>query len=360
MKTLGVLDRYVVRRWSITFLLSALGIPAVGTLIHFADTVGKAISAGAPIQDILLGSLYIFPGQMAMLMPAGVLFATVFTLNSMGRHSELTAVKAGGISFRRLILPILVLSSIAVPFTYLVQEIAAPATTRQRELFRQVVSADLQARNDFAYQGEDDWTMTVRELQRGRGVMSSLMVESPFDSTGARWIISADSAHWNDTTAAWALTKGASHFVDDSGSVTSISYARLQSSHLREAPRELMTRFKQPEEQRAGELAEYLERLRRSGTRAPMMAVDLELKYAVPFACLVVALFGAPLAVTNPRAGAALGLAMALGTTLFYLTGTQIMKSVGGKEVLSPIAAAWCMNVIFLLLGLLLLKRVRT
>ncbi len=360
MKMMSVLDRYVVRRWLATFLLSAIGIPAVGTMIRFADTIGKVIRTGAPPRDILLGTLYIFPGQMALLMPAGVLFATVFTLNSMGRHSELTAVKAGGISFRRLILPILTLAALAVPATWFVQEIAATATARQRELHREAVSADLQARSDFAYRGEDDWTMTVRELQRGRGAMSSLMIESPFDSTGARWIISADSARWNDSAGAWTLVRGASHFVDDSGSITSISYSALQSVHLRESPQRLMSRFKGPEEQRAPELAQYLERLRRSGTRAPMMEVDLQLKYAVPFACLVVALFGAPLAVTNPRAGAALGLAMALGTTLVYLTGTQIMKSVGGKEVLSPVVAAWFMNVVFLILGAVLLRRVRT
>ncbi len=360
MKTMGVLDRYVVRRWLTTFLLSVFGIPAVGTLIRFADLVGKAIKAGAPLRDLLLGTLYLFPSQMAMLMPAGVLFATVFTLNTMGRHSELTAVKAGGISFQRLILPILLLATLAVPATFIVQEIAAPATARQRELHRDVIAADNQARTDFAYRGADDWTMTVQDLQRGKGAMSALLVESPFDSTGARWMISADSALWSDSTATWTLASGASHFVDDSGGVTTISYANLRSVHLRESPGQLMSRFRMPEEQRAAELAQYLDRLRRSGTRAPMMEVDLELKYALPFACLIVALFGAPLAVTNPRAGAALGLAMALGTTLVYLTGTQIMKSVGGKEVLSPVVAAWFMNVLFLVLGVVLMKRVRT
>ena len=94
--------------------------------------------------------------------------------------------------------------------------------------------------------------------------------------------------------------------------------------------------------------------------RPGMLAVDLPLKYAVPVACLVVALFGAPLAVTNPRAGAALGLAIAMGTTLVYLTGTQIMKSVGGKDLISPDLAAWSMNGVFLLLAIILLIRVRS
>ena len=46
-------------------------------------------------------------------MPAAVLFATVFTVGAMGRHSELTAAKAGGLSFYRLMLPVFVAAALA-------------------------------------------------------------------------------------------------------------------------------------------------------------------------------------------------------------------------------------------------------
>ena len=60
------------------------------------------------------------------------------------------------------------------------------------------------------------------------------------------------------------------------------------------------------------------------------------------------------------RAGAALGLAIALGTTLVYLTGTQIMKAIGGKDYVDPTVAAWAMNGVFLVLALGLLRKVRS
>ena len=73
-----------------------------------------------------------------------------------------------------------------------------------------------------------------------------------------------------------------------------------------------------------------------------------------------VALFGAPLAITSARAGAALGLAIAMGTTLVYLTGIQIMKAIGGKDLISHDVAAWSMNGVFLVLAVVLLVRVKT
>ena len=50
---------------------------------------------------------------MFMVMPAAVLFATVFSIGALTRHSEITAAKASGMSFYRFIAPILVGALIA-------------------------------------------------------------------------------------------------------------------------------------------------------------------------------------------------------------------------------------------------------
>ena len=51
--------------------------------------------------------VYWLPDSMFMVLPAAVLFATVFSIGGFTRHSEITAAKASGISFYRLIAPIL-------------------------------------------------------------------------------------------------------------------------------------------------------------------------------------------------------------------------------------------------------------
>ncbi|MES1259743.1 MAG: LptF/LptG family permease, partial [Gemmatimonadota bacterium] len=125
LRFLGVLDRYVLKQWLTTFVLSAVGVPAVAVLIDLSERL-RTLSAikHIPLGQILHGQMYLFPSKMAMLVPAAVLFATVFTLNSMGRHSELTAVQGGGISFYRLIAPIIFLATIAVPADFELQELA--------------------------------------------------------------------------------------------------------------------------------------------------------------------------------------------------------------------------------------------
>ncbi len=361
MKPLGTLDRYVLRQWFITFALSAFGIPAVAVLIRMSEFFGKVSDRGVPLPENLLGFAMLYPGQLAMLFPAGVLFATVFTLNAMGRHSELTAVKAGGVSFYRLIAPMLLMATIAIPINYGLQEVAAVTGERQRELHKEKANPRDLTRFDFAFESESGWTWAVKELQRNRDYLGVVLLESPVDSAGQRWAITADSARWNDSTARWTLYGGASHLVADSGGVTmSLAFQSMEAPILNQPPGSLVNTYSKAEEMRTGQLRNYLQRLERTGVRPGMLAVDLPLKYAVPVACLVVALFGAPLAVTNPRAGAALGLAIAMGTTLVYLTGIQIMKAVGGKDLVSPDLAAWSMNGLFLVLAVWLLVKVRS
>ena len=60
-----------------------------------------------PPRDIALSYLFWIPDSMFMVLPAAVLFATVFSIGAFTRHAELTAAKASGISFYRMIAPIL-------------------------------------------------------------------------------------------------------------------------------------------------------------------------------------------------------------------------------------------------------------
>ena len=90
------LDRYVFGSWLRIFVLTALGFPLVSILINLTDTLNKLLDRGLTMRDIVVSYVYSIPENVFLVMPAAVLFATVFTVGAMGRHSELTAAKAGG------------------------------------------------------------------------------------------------------------------------------------------------------------------------------------------------------------------------------------------------------------------------
>ena len=107
------------------------------------------------------------------------------------------------------------------------------------------------------------------------------------------------------------------------------AFRTLRLRALTQSPADLLAEPKAPDEMRYAELGRYIEALQRSGNDANKLIVERALKLAIPATCFIIALFGAPLAVTSPRAGAAIGIAISLGTTVLFLLLTQITKAVG-------------------------------
>ena len=346
MKALGVLDRYVLRQWLGTFVLSALGLPAVAILIDLAERFGKLVDKPVTVPDILIGQLYYFPNKIAMMLPAAVLFATVFTLNALGRNSELTAVKAGGVSFFRLIAPMMVLAALSVPLDYGLQELSSFTTLQEKIYHKERNGPDAQTRVLFGYASPSGWNWAVKMLDPR--AMSDPVMEQAVAGRHGRWIVSADTARWLSRQSRWVLIHGASLVVPDSGVPITLEFQTMRHRAFTDPPSAMMDEGLKADEMTYPQLKKYLATLKLSGNEPGMLAVDLPLKFAVPLACLVVAMFGA------------LGLAIALGTTLVYLTGIQIMKAVGGKELIDPWLAAWSMNIVFFVVAVVLLQRVRS
>ena len=102
------LDRYVFNEFWWIFVTTALGFPVLLIVIDITDNLNTYLQRNLPKSQIALSYLYWLPDSMFMVLPAAVLFATVFSIGSLTRYSEITASKASGISFYRFIAPIFV------------------------------------------------------------------------------------------------------------------------------------------------------------------------------------------------------------------------------------------------------------
>ena len=109
-----------------------------------------------------------------MVLPAAVLFATVFSIGAFTRHAEVTAAKASGISFYRMIMPILLGAVLACGLDLVLGEVvadhepaaqrAAPAKTRRRSGT---------SRYNFAFAGEYGRVYKAYELRTDSGRIAS-------------------------------------------------------------------------------------------------------------------------------------------------------------------------------------------
>ena len=355
------LDRYVFGEFAKIFLVTALGFPILLIVIDLTDHVQGYLDRQIPTSDIALSYLFWIPDSMFMVLPAAVLFATVFSIGAFTRHSEVTAAKASGISFYRLIVPILLGSILACGLDLGLGEVVPLTNRRRSELLQEDKAQVGTSRYNFAFAGEYGRVYKAWELRTDSGHINQLQIERK--GSGPKYptyLLSADKALYDSRHQRWVLQKGDMHIVSDSGSNLTISFAAARDVHFTERPAEMMAKARDPHDMTYEELTRFITALERSGGDANVLRVERALKIAIPVTCIIIALFGAPLATSTQRGGSAYGIAVSLATTMIFLLMIQLTRAIGGKGVIPPDLAAWIPGAIFGLMGLVLLARVRT
>jgi len=307
---------------------------------------------------------------MFLVLPVAVLFATVFTVGALGRHSELTAAKASGISFHRLVRPLFVAAGLAFIAGLLLGEIAPVATSHRLEMLGEKAIRSTTSRYNFVYRADRGWVYAIRSLDLRTREMSDVLLER--EGTGEDYptiILAAQRAVYADTgtaakrdAARWSLQRGTLRYLPGSKPEGEIAFEfdSLRSRTLQERPVDLLAEPKSPDEMRYAELRRYVDALMRSGSNAKKLQVELALKIAIPFICLLIALFGAPLAISTPKSGAAWGVAASLATTFIVLLMFQLAKAIGAGGVMPPLLAAWAPNILVGVASVYLLRKAPT
>lgn len=354
------LDRYVFTEFWKIFVTTALGFPVLIIIIDLTDNLDKYLGQQLTMGRIALSYLYWLPDSMFMILPAAVLFATVFAIGALTRHSEITAAKASGISFYRFIAPIFVGAVIATIVGLILGELAPLTNKKRMEILqgnRVNVSSD---RYNFAYAADRGRVYKIGALHLVTPTIEGMVIERKGSGPDyPTYLITANGAKY-DAKKGWVLRKGAMHVMPDTLHNLTLSFDSLVDRHFTEAPKQLTLTQKAPADMGFRELGRFITSMERSGAEVNELRVERMLKIAIPITCIVILLFGAPLATSTQRGGAAYGVGVSLATTVIFLMLIQLTKGIGGKGMIPADLAAWVPSIIFGVVGIILFARVRT
>ncbi|HEX6316418.1 MAG TPA: LptF/LptG family permease, partial [Gemmatimonadaceae bacterium] len=332
------------------------------TVIDLTDNLDQYLNRNLPRGDIALSYVYGLPEAMYLVLPAAVLFATIFTVGALTRHSEITAAKASGISFHRVVAPIFVASMLVAVLAAVLSELAPIGNKRVVELRQESSSISGSERYNFAFAGAENRVYKIQQLKVATASAEAVQIERrglAGDSSYPTWLATSQRARWQPGTG-WLMLSGTMHVLTGQVPSLSITYDSLRDRNFTETPTQLMASPKTPDDMRYAELGRYIRAMERSGSDVNTIKVDRALKIAIPVTCIIIALFGAPLATSTQRGGAAWGIGLSLAVTITFLILIQLTRAIGGEAVLNPYLAAWLPNTLFALGGLALLAKVRT
>jgi lipopolysaccharide export system permease protein len=107
-----ILTRYLLRAHVGPFLFAFFALTGVVLINTLARRLAELAGKGLPMRAILQFFLYALPASVALTFPMAVLVAILYTFTTFTAENEITAMKAGGLDLKRLLLPLLAVAAV--------------------------------------------------------------------------------------------------------------------------------------------------------------------------------------------------------------------------------------------------------
>ncbi|HUL73933.1 MAG TPA: LptF/LptG family permease [Vicinamibacterales bacterium] len=337
-----------------------LGLYYIGTVIDLSDKVLKGQATAGILGQYLW---YSTPQFIAYVVPTATLVAVLATIGGLTRSSELTVMRACGVSLYRAAVPLLALALVWSGLLFFLQERVIAQAQRKADALSDVIhgrparTLDVENRNWLAGENGRLYYYLAYDPRR-----TTLYDASIFDTAPSPYRLTlhthARRASFRPSDRAWLAEAGwVQRFqprggkMRESFTTRTVDFGDPANFSAAQVGADVMT---------FGELRAYIARLGASGFSVAEQRVNLQKKIAFPLVTLVMTLLGVPFGVTTGRRGALYGIGLALVLALGYWLLMTVFVAMGTAAILPAPLAAWAANVLFLAGAGYLMLTVRT
>ncbi|HZB25421.1 MAG TPA: LPS export ABC transporter permease LptG [Vicinamibacterales bacterium] len=346
--SLGLLDRYISSAY---LRIATIAFTALLTLFYistFLDKSDKIFKGQATASSVLTLLVYMTPQFVYFVIPIAALLSVLVTFGALSRSSELTVMKACGISLYRAALPVIALSLVFSAMIFgLEQRVLARANRRAEVLDAQIRGRPpriFDAVNRRWVVSRDGDIYHFRLFDPERDELAGLTIYTPRRDT---WTLAtATYAERARYRGGWEAAKGwVQDFTTDPPRRAAFTDRRLPNL---ESPEYFESEQPVAEMMTVGQLRRYVQELSASGLNVTTQAVELQRKLAFPFVTLVMTLLAVPFGVSMGRRGTLYGIGIGIVMALSYWILSSVFVAFGKGGLLDPVLAGWAPNVIVL------------
>jgi LPS export ABC transporter permease LptG/LPS export ABC transporter permease LptF len=360
-----ILDDYVLRDFTLylTMIVAAfLMLLLVFTLFELLGDILRNQVSPLTVGEYLLN---VVPYFLYNTTPLSMLLAVLVTFGLLQRSNEITAIKATGISLYRLVIPVLIVSTLVAGVLFLSDQIYLPYTNKRQDALRNRIKgkpAQTYLRPDRKWIfGQHSDIYYYQFFDPDRDVFGGVSVfqfdPHTFQITHR---ITADRAHWSEAMGRWVYEQGWERSLSGPAIESYRKFDVATYPELAEAPAYFKKEIKQSSEMSYEELRRYIHDLQQSGFDVVRLRVQLQKKIAYPLITLVMAVLAIPFALSAGKRSAVAGVATAIGIGVVYWTISGLFEAMGNLSQLPPAVAAWSPDLVFGFIGGYLILRMPT
>lgn len=356
-----LLDRYILGHFLQAYIYCIAGFISIWFIFDVSDNISNFLDQRVSRTLILKYYLTQVPQILVILLPIALLLALLFCLGRMSRSNEIVSMLTAGVSLPRILAPLLLVGLLTTGVsTFLNYSLAPHAEYARKTLLEDQKSrrAQLGLLGQIFRNRTDNRTWFIQQFFPGEDSFRTVHIiqQDGNDNIVTNYI--ATGARYHPETKAWELQKAKVVHYDEAGNITElIPYVESMTiTDWSETPYRLSSAHLRAEYLSVPELQEYL----KSNADFPPallapFSTHLQYRLAAPWSCFVIALIAAPLGIGYSRRGILSSVAAAIIIAFAMNFVTHFFLALGEGERVSDWVAAWTPNILFGLLGLILL-----
>ena len=359
-----IINKYIYKELITPFLFGVAAFTGIfiGTDLLFKLTEYYTVW-GVEVFTLLKLFFLSLPSIIVLTFPMATLLATIMAFSRLTGDSEITALRAGGVSLYKLILPALIVGLLMSGVTIFINELVVPkANYEHKQIVHRFKHGEEIPKTQYNLyltpleNNRPDYILYTYRFDGDTGVMDDVLLQEYEDGEPTS-LIKAEKAEW--LKDGWKFFDGSIYHLKEGARVPAMTFSEYRTREDIHEPDRISSLDKDPDDMSLNELSDYIAMLEEQGRNAYEEKVRWHQHFSIPFANFIFALLAAPLGVRPRRSsGSATGLGLSIIVIFIYYALMTVGGALGGQGTVEPWIGAWMQNFFFLLVGAVMLYRV--
>lgn len=395
-----ILTRYILKEMIAPTLLGLAFYTSIIVMRQLFELAGLMIRGSLSVSQVGQLMLFMLPNVVVLTLPMSLLFGILIAVGRLSADSEIIAIRALGSSMRTIYRPVFLFSFALFGVNMYLMNVLLPMGNKAYSSLKAELltsGIEMQVRPRVFHDGFPNVVLYVDDADPVTGVWKGVFVADSrgpddqgttpqeavdqssqtggapgsFGQAGQR-IVAASTGNLSLLTQQdgskeiWLNLRQAETHQWDSGRPDRYHLSRNDGQRLLlvagdDSGESIADNIRISRDIKSLSLAELRQRAKETRGKDPysykLARVEIQKKFAIPFACLAFGIIGLPLGITNRRGGKSSGFSLSIGIIVLYYAAYTNGEFLAASGAVHPIIGVWAANFILVAIGIWLISR---
>lgn len=356
-----ILDGYITRKFLGTFFLAIALIIIIVVVFDAVEKIDDFIEMKAPLKAIIFGYYVNFiPYFINLFCGLFTFIAVIYFTSQMAGRTEITAIQASGVSFRRLLWPYFVSAMFITAISLFLNLQVIPSANEQRVDFEGKYlrkNRRVQYEPHIYRQIEPGVFVYMRNYNPSTNKASFMTIER-FEGSSIVESLEASDISYNEKNGHWEAPKYATHRFVGEEDIFELHTTRLDTLiNLTEQElgkvENLITTMK------IGELNLFIEQQKQKGSdMIGIFEVERQKRFSYPLSVFILTVIGVSLSARKMRSGTGVNIGIGVILCFTYIMMGRVFEEIAkNNDGAMSIFLVWLPNIIFALIAAFIYRK---